>query len=317
MKLCLSLLLFIRFTNICALETDQYMVWDRALDDSKEIIHRYLNNNMQDALIDINNTWNPKKKSCFDVQKAIVEKSTDGIIITNIESWALDEDTVIHRYPNPARYSRTEQYALSQYANSKPRLIDNYFFGVNYNYNNIYFGTDKLVHFVGTGWRLYKLFKKSLKKNRSIEQAELVGIKYGIKKEFRYYGLKTSSIFSFADIEANYQGLQFMKEFCYAKTPILKLVNKRWVATRKINIEQYVTPGWDESFNENYILSKRLKKINPSRKRYCSLIQSPRVRERMNYYKSIWKSNRSLEYIKARQALGKIPLPSKLSNFCK
>ena len=91
----------------------------------------------------------------------------------------------------------------------------------------IYFGTDKLSHWMSTGERYYRKYKKNFKKFNDKEKAFKEAINYGIFLDRFILGGISSGVFSYADLEANFQGLLFNRNFCEAgeKNNIITLVD--------------------------------------------------------------------------------------------
>ena len=56
----------------------------------------------------------------------------------------------------------------------------------NINVNGYYFGTDKLSHFISTGYRYYEKYKKAIRKGLNVEDAIKKAINYGIFLEMKW-----------------------------------------------------------------------------------------------------------------------------------
>jgi hypothetical protein len=101
--------------------------------------------------------------------------------------------------------------------------------------NSIFIGSDKLGHFFQQGYQYFEKYKEGA--------SELETEEFGEKLENEEYGLGNNSafgsgVFSFADLEANRQGLEFYKE-----------LNKNPHLTFDIN--KYVNDQWNEEINKN------------------------------------------------------------------
>ena len=88
----------------------------------------------------------------------------------------------------------------------------------------------------------FDVYKSSLKKGLSEERATLKAINYGISLEKTILGFWASGVFSFGDLEANYQGLLFNLRFCDDKRgiPYLKIRKGKWVLESEIDIKDYI-----------------------------------------------------------------------------
>ena len=92
-------------------------------------------------------------------------------------------------------------------------------------------GTDKLGHFFAQG---YEMFEHSVIKNEGDSAAE----KSSHEQELGQYGLAMTGVYSFADREANRQGMQFYKDIL--ANPFMKF-----------DIANYVSSKWNEESNPN------------------------------------------------------------------
>jgi hypothetical protein len=82
----------------------------------------------------------------------------------------------------------------------------------NLQINGYYLGADKLSHFASTGRRYLKRYLKKKKKGFSEEDSVQAAIRYGLLNEASVLGWWASGVFSYADMEANYQGLVYYKK---------------------------------------------------------------------------------------------------------
>jgi len=120
-------------------------------------------------------------------------------------------------------------------------------------------------------------------------------IKEGIKEENGILGFAMVGVFSFGDLEANFQGLKMGQDFCEGDSPGLKLVNGKWVQNKKLDLKNYVNPLFDESYNVSYYSKKTFNSIKDKLTRYCAIRHGPEVKKRFHYYEtfgSILRSNK-------------------------
>ncbi len=175
--------------------------------------------------------------------------------------------------------------------------------------NGIYIGTDKIAHFFGMGflyWIKYRGIYKKNKKRLGHEVAHLKAVNktilFGVKSEKGVIGWKTQETASFADLEANYQGLRFLNNFCMGDDPMIKVeaVNgkKKWVVTRPFDLKNYVNPWWDESFYSNLYTPEGLELIKPHMLKYCKKRKSNSVQSNFNFYRTNFKPSYSVKFLK-------------------
>jgi hypothetical protein len=290
-----KILLTILFSaNVFALETDNYLAWEIELEDSSQKINQYLEEQIQIGLSEAN----AKKdfQSCFDVTKKIASRFKAKFVHDNpVEKWLRLNLEHGQYYPD------TMNYVLSSIYRSPYRFyIPKFGLAQNIKVNHIYFGMDKLTHFTWTARNYFLIFIKEIKNQKSESEATQAAIQFGFLDELTLHGFWASGVYSYADLEANYQGLLFYKNFCFSgKDNYLKLNEKeKWELVRLPRIEEYVSPKWDESYNLSYYLPENWTKIAPSlATKYCSLRHAPKVVQRFNYYRNFKPKSFSENYI--------------------
>jgi len=130
-------------------------------------------------------------------------------------------------------------------------------------------GLDKMGHFFAEGWKYFELTHYE---KHNIDQA----LKWGEEQESGKFGYKTTGIFSFADLVANFNGWRFwnkvlLKEKDPLKGAISTFFNepyvtceirimdsiknrkivKSWEYNTKFDLSEYVDGAWDEGNNCN------------------------------------------------------------------
>jgi len=296
-----------------ALETDQYMMWNRELKDSANEVNHYLTSTSR-AVVDGLNQQN-KKFTCQDVHREIIRwQQKDGLILA-VESWVYSSD-LLEKYPVPPE-GRDEDRKLigavvDQTIYRKGPIFRLKIFGININYNGVYLGIDKLAHLLETGYEYYEKYHKAIAKGKSHQEAEIDAIKKGIFQERTYYyGYLVSGIFSHADLEANYQGLYLNNRFCHGERPwLIQDAQGKWALQEDIDLKPYVNPYLDETFNPNSYTRARARAIRPFIREYCPMVNSPTVVARMNDYHSRAIPSFSVEYLNQLVKKGKIKNPA-------
>lgn len=120
-------------------------------------------------------------------------------------------------------------------------------------------GVDKIGHFLVQGWRYFDI---AYREGRGIEAA----LDWGEGTERTYFGLYTTGIHSFADLAVNFDGMRFwlrllgeegnpLDEGFFSDRPYVACKRRfgfgrrRWKASRRVRLADYVTGAWDEGQN--------------------------------------------------------------------
>ena len=133
------------------------------------------------------------------------------------------------------------------------------------NVNGNIVGSDKFGHFFAQG---YTNFKRAYinTNNHGISDA----LDHGFNSERLYFGLQTDSIFSYADLSAGYEGMNFWKRLLGTPTNIddTRIERKPYVGCKdgkwEINPEtsfqweDYVGPGCDEAINCSFFRTQEI-----------------------------------------------------------
>lgn len=239
---CLVLAVATLATVSTADESDQYLVWGRDLADSGPAINQILNTRIA-GVLDFMNEQNPGCACCLltvaimsDLHENRLGASTGGVAEPN---------EGIETYPS-LEILPGEIFLQSIYRQVDPALI----LGVAHNIRigNAHFGIDKFDEFFGLGRRYYMHFQEQLVAGLTPEQAEDDTIRMGVLDEATFLGSTTEGVFSFADLEAAYQGLLFAMDLCGGSDPRLVLSENRWIRSRLVDISPYISPYYDETF---------------------------------------------------------------------
>ena len=113
-------------------------------------------------------------------------------------------------------------------------------------------GADKFEHMFGRGW-VY--FRKFYKKNKTLEEV----LKFGDRSERYMLGAKTTGVYSYGDMTANFNGMRFWNHVLnehddilgkkYNQGPYVKCIDDLWVMVKKIDWRNYIDDAFDESIN--------------------------------------------------------------------
>lgn len=288
--LVLSLVLFLLHSPAAhAGEVDNYYAWGKTIKDSEQAFNEFLTDEVQQSL----ETVNKKNKTlqCQAVAMQIMEDlgatryplTYRGSLNTAMEIWA-QESPLVDRVPDESvsldDYAAQSIYAPAMRTAGVKTDLDHIV-----NINGYYFGTDKISHFLGSGFEYYRRYLKAVK-NTSEAMAESDSIMWAIGMESGLLGMKVVGVFSYADLEANYQGLKFARDLCEGESAILKMNDKKWQLNQPITIAKYVNPNWDESFNLSTYSNSRLKKVlkNMTGSQLCQQENSAWVKQQRAYY---------------------------------
>lgn len=279
----LVFLIFIIFSSsVSALETDNYLAWRFELSDSSGAINEFFNEEIRSVLRESEN-----EKSCEEITKKIGEVFESRLVHDNpVENYLLEVLRPGEIYP-------TDLFHVQESIYRNPYRFYIPYFGLapTIQVKGFYFGTDKLSHFASTGRIYYNIYKK----NFSVEEA----VKWGVKDEKSVHGYWASGVFSYADLEANFQGLRFYQSLCEGSSPYLKFNGESWTLKKPFRIQEYVSGLWDETFLESYRLPGNWKKVKEVLKEeYCPLKDSSIVLERFRYYKDHLPKSSTLTLLK-------------------
>lgn len=304
-------LLLVQFNYTYALETDQYSVWRRTLEDSTDLINEYLNENTIEVLEEIN-----ESKDEFTCSQVTIKALGiyDGPVFTNyIESWILSNDD-IDQWPSN-KLSSAQRVAMTIYRDCLPIYL--WTFGTTLRVNDVYLGIDKISHLISTGNEYFTYFVQLKEDNYSDEEATIKAMDWGITQEKTYFGYLTSGVFSFADLEANYQGLLLARNFCEGESPYIEKENGIWQLKKEIDIRPYINPYMDESYYLSHYINTSYRnvwgKVKKHLKHYCDLRHDPTVVERMEQYDRRVVESFSSKYLKEQVELGNINDPQEQS----
>jgi hypothetical protein len=140
------------------------------------------------------------------------------------------------------------------------------------------FGTDKLSHFVSSGWTLYGSYRRALAEGLDPHQAERAAIRRGLLEESLILGGMTSGLVSLSDLEAGAEGMRFYRDLCSGPDPVLERADDgTWEIRHPIDMRAYVTPEWDESYQPQVYRSWRWRKVRPVLEGYCDRLDDPEV----------------------------------------
>jgi hypothetical protein len=279
------LLLLLLAPCAAALETDQYYAWGRSLEDSTAIINAKLGFELEQAAEELGRTHGPVPPDCEEVAARLHERLHFSTF-QNFELWALKTD-LLARAPADATeelaYRETNLYRdhglfdVGTWLPNSPTI----------EVAGIRLGTDKLAHFVSSGWRWYQNYLTGLRAGLHPAAAELRMIRDGVFWERTMLGGTASGVMSRADLEANFQGKRFYEGLCHGNQPSLALVEGRWRVAHPFDIAGVVGPEWDESYQTSVYSPHRWRRVRPVLETYCDRLALPSVQAQRRWYREV------------------------------
>ena len=296
-----SLILFLTLTisgDIMASETDQFYASSAIIEDSSNAISNYYKKNINAGIKKANgkNSFiNCREVASmiltqvlgeFSVKRYVHDKSYSKV------SHFIETSSLIDRFPND-NISMKEYRLVSIY---KRRPFPDNVIGISktININGIYIGGDKIGHFSIIGKTYYKNFLDGLSDGLSADQAQIRAIKKGFKQETYLLGYHIGGTFSFADLEANFQGLTFARNMCEGNNPHLIQVDGKWAQNPAniFDIKKYINPKMDESYNISTFTAGLWKKIKDDvMNAYCKNLDDPNFLQRSDTYQTLLTNN--------------------------
>ena len=268
-------------------ETDQYLAWGASLDDSSDEINRYVNDGIETVLSRLRR---PQRLECGDVPPKIYRYLFHGLLRSRLRHY-LDEDPSIDRYPgaevNYFRYLRSSLFRGPAFPFFMPmsRTID---------VDGVHLGVDKVNHIFGFGRRYYNHYRRYRRRGHDEHEAVRRTVLWGLTIERYFVGGMIDGILSYADLEANYQGLRLARDMCEAEPPHLELAEGRWRLARPVDIRGYVNPRLDESYNENVYAWWRWRQVRSILEaEVCPRLAEPAVRSRWARYRRTDRPSRA------------------------
>ncbi len=158
----------------------------------------------------------------------------------------------------PVSHRRKVKFNESIYKDFKfkesPTLVSTKNMGAIVRMGDYLVGSDKFGHFFSEGWSYFLL---AYSEEIDVEKALL----FGELTESGYYGAKTTGVFSYADLAANFNGMRFWNELLGRQRapldskknprPYVCCEDKRWKIVRRFDWHEYIDAAWDEGFNFN------------------------------------------------------------------
>jgi hypothetical protein len=266
-----------------ALETDQFWSWGRPLADSTAAVDAKLNLELERALADVS-ARGRDPASCSDVVKAFRSRLR-FVLMHDIQIWAVNSALVAR---GPEGIEANRDYRRTNLYSNHPLIDPGTWMPITPTIEvaGVRFGTDKLSHFVSSGWLYYESYQRVLDDVGREDDALQAAVERGMLDESLILGRLTSGILSIADVEAGFSGLGFYRDLCGGDDPVLIRGDEGWTVSRPIGIGRYVNPRWEESFQPPVFSAGRWRKVRPVLEGLCDRLDDPEVVAQRRRYRS-------------------------------
>ena len=306
LALWLALVSAVLPSSSSALETDQYYAWGRPLADSTEAVNARFNLELERAIASLADRRPPA--SCTEVAVAY-RKRLRFVLLHDIQIWAWnsrwvdripDDGAAWRTYERTNLYSNNPSYDPATWMPTTPTI----------EVAGVRFGTDKLAHFVSSGWTYFGEYRRGLEKGLTSEAAKRHAVRRGILEETLILGELASGVLAIADLEASFAGMHFYADLCEGADPVLATEEGRWIIARPIDLRRYATPRWDESFQPSIYKGRRWHTLRLVLESYCDRLDDPGVVAMRRRYREMDEPSLVSELVAERVAAGKLMDPA-------
>lgn len=281
---------FLQPAVIVASETDQYYAWGYELRDAAPIFNPYFNHHVRKSLAKFKGKR--FERTCEDVaEKVGIDFSITGMYAAT-KGW-VQKHPDIETWP-PADVSDKDYFEASILRDGKYLVL-----AKTINFNGVNIGTDKLAHSIQFGYVYYHFYQTYYKRALADGFSQAAARQKATYNVIRSIGVRSeqwilgagiigpftaisTGFYSFADLEANFQGFMMYRDFCEGDRPYLKMQRDErgrteWVLDRPIDFGKYVNPMWDESYNPSWVRPDLWPMVRERMKSYCAMYTHPLV----------------------------------------
>lgn len=302
----LSLTLLLAASAAGAAETDPYYAWVRPPRDSTAALNRAVNRLLQSAIDEVNGSWGWAELTCPDVTARM------AIPLVRTGMWffvgAMDGNELDYTPRTNTEYVE----------HHRPRSIyrDGFWWRLGFlvppdptlRIADVHLSFDKLGHFFIDGHDYYVVFHDALARGLSEEAARQTAIvEQGVRAETYIQGNAISGVFSFADLEANWQGFLFYRALCDGEAPLLVKDGAGWRMREPLDLRDYVNPCWDESYYASSFDPRVGVGVKRALRAYCAVVDEPYVAALRRRYRERGCGSDSYRFLEKLAARGRIP----------
>ena len=262
-----------------AVETDQYMTWGFELEDSAEPINAFVNAEIE-VLLEKKNRRD-EDCVCEDVAYDILRHFFRRRPISVIRQFMRELDETDFYPPlsmSSLGYMKKSIYKVPSFPYFVPLAR-------TWRVGDVYFGGDKIGHMFGFGSRYYRRYQRYVRKGLSEEEAMEKVVHWGFRVEDTLVGRFTDGVFSHGDMEANFQGMMMGRAMCEGKDRHILETDQGWILARPVDMREFITPDFDESYNPNHYWGLRKKRVLRVLEQYAEQRWSPIVQKRFERYR--------------------------------
>lgn len=272
------------------MESDQFLAWGAGLKDSRDPINRFVNARLEAALARLGE----RDLECLELPPRLFSDLAGSLIRSRIRDF-LNHDPEVARFPAPGIGYWEYRHQSVYRGNAFPVLLP---LSRTIRIGEVHVGIDKIGHFFGMGRRYYGRYRRALEQGNTTSEAMARPIRWGIMAERIAIGGLVDGIVSHADLEANYQGLLLARALCEADPPYLERTPAGWRLARGVDLAQWVTPAWDESYNTSHYLAYRWRQVRPIlEQEVCPRYRSAEVQATLRRYQELDRPNLSRDLI--------------------
>jgi len=239
-----------------AYETDQYSNRAVAVRDGRPELDALVNRTLEDVARDWRGGADP-----YRFAHRIYERLGGHYWVDRIERYAM-KSAAIEKLPQNRYHSIYRGAPV--YASRV-----NFFFGCGrtIRVDHTFVGTDKLGHFFSQGLKYYRRHLEGM--------GEPALLRRGAFNERWIFGQATTSVYSNADLVANFEGYRFYRSLfesgiAAGKPPIVAFHDGRAAILRPFDWRDHVNDYWDEALNPSHLsagLQRYFARVLP---RYCA-----------------------------------------------
>lgn len=276
-------------------ETDQYLTWEIELADAAPVFNAYLDQEIH-AFVDKMNRRSRPPESAEALTIALYQHLFAGLHASRVRNW-LKNDADVARFPDNSvsdwEYQRMSIFREPAFPFVLPMAQ-------TIRVGEVYLGIDKIGHMLGFGRRYFQIYQRARDEGATHDAAVDRVLNWGIQHERGVVGKLVDGIFSKGDIEANYQGFLLALSFCSGNEARFYREGGLWRYRGGLDIRDYITPDFDESYYPNDYASWRAKRVLPIvEARYAPLAESPTVVARFARYARGYTPSRSKVFVDA------------------
>lgn len=254
----IALMAVVFSTAARAAETDQYLVWDVELADSAPALNAYLNAEI-DVFVEKINRRNDKITDVSTLTEELYRHLFAGLHASRLRKWLNTADAV-DRYPDDGlsdwEYQRMSILRVPAFPFVLPMAQ-------TIRVGEVYLGIDKIGHMFGFGRRYHQVYQRLRAEGVSHDEAVDRVLAWGVRHELSLVGKLVDGIFSHGDLEANYQGFRLALTFSSEESPRFYQQDGEWRYRGGLDIRDFITPDFDETFNTNDYAGWRGKRVWP------------------------------------------------------